>query len=492
MSQIVDPQDVAAEEPPLEARIRSGLRWSFLNQVVGRVVSVVSGIVLARILVPEDFGVFAVALLVVNILFGLNDLGLLLAVVRWPGDLKVAARTATTLASGFSVLLYATVFVAAPYFAAFMNSPDSTWVLRVFCLTIVIDGITTVSHGLIVRGFHQDRMTKSEFAALPVNVAISVGLALAGAGAWALVIGQIVGNLVSAVVIMRLAPFRVWPGWDGPAARWMLRFGVPLAFTSLVEYILLNLDYVIVGRILGTTALGLYLLAYNVSNWPVSIVTDAVRRVSIAGFAQVSADADAVRAGFHRTFRILAVVSLPLVLLLAILSEAVVGALYGSKWQESATVLTFLAILGGVRVAVGYVFDLLIGVGRSRLTLVLKLAWLVALLPALMIGAEMNGIRGVGIAHAIVAVVVASPLFLFGARAVGVRLGPLGRDLARPVLGALAAALLGIMLQQVVHGAWTELLVIAPLMIATYVFVGLPWRDLLARLRARRRPAEVG
>jgi len=487
MSQVLGPSELGSGEPqPLEARIRRGLRWSVLNQVVGRVVTVGLGVVMARILVPEDFGVFATALLVVNVLLGLNDLGLLLAVVRWPGNLKVAARTATTLASGFSLALYAVVFAAAPWFASFMNSPDSTWVLRVYCLVIVIDGLTTVSHGLIVRDFLQDRMAKSEFAAMPVGVGLSIGLALAGAGAWSLALGALAGNIVSAVVITRMAPFRVLPGWDSAAASWMLRFGAPLALTSLVEYVVLNLDYVVVGRTLGPVALGLYLLAYNVSNWPKSIVTDAVRRVSIAGFAHVSADDDAVRAGFHRTFRILAVVSLPLVLLLAVLSDAVIGALYGAKWSASADVLTYLAILGGVRVAVGYVFDLLIGLGRSRLTLALKLAWLVALLPALVIGAEMGGIEGVGIAHAIVALAVASPLFMLGARAVGVRLGPLGRDLARPLFGAAVAAGTGIALQQVVHGAWSEVLLISPVMVAAYVVVGLPWKDLPGLRRARR------
>ena len=191
-----------------------------------------------------------------------------------------------------------------------------------------------------------------------------------------------------------MAPFRVWPGWDAPAARWMLRFGVPLALTSLVEYIVLNLDYVVVGRVLGPVALGLYLLAYNVSNWPVSIVTDAVRRVSIAGFAHVSADDEAVRAGFHRTFRILAIVSLPLVLLLAVLA---------ARRHRGA--------LRAQVERVGHRPHLprhprrhprrdrlrvrpLIGVGRSRLTLVLKLAWLVALLPALVIGARDGRHRG--------------------------------------------------------------------------------------------------
>lgn len=469
----------------LHAKISTGLRWSVLNSLVGRLVSVASGIVMARLLVPEDFGVYASALLVINILFGVNDLGLLLAVVRWPGDLRVAARTGMTLATGNSVLLYGLVFALAQPFAAFMGAPQAAPLLQVLCLTIVLDGLTTVPHGLLIRAFAQKRLAGSEFAAMPIGITTGLTLAVLGAGPWALVGGYLAGNVVTAALIWLRAPLKVLPGFDATAARWMLAYGGPLAATSLLEYVLLNADYLIIGRMLGPVALGFYLLAYNISNWPVAIISDAVRRVSIAGFARLEQDEARLRDGFRQTFTVMVTVSLPLVLVLAVLAQDVVGVLYGSKWLPAAQVLTWLAVLGGVRVAVGYVFDLLVGIGRTRLTMVLKGAWLVVLVPALIWAADTGGIQRVGMVHAAIGLGLATPMFLMATRTVGLSLRTIAGDLARPCTGAALAAVAGVAVAAVLPGGWVELLVAGPLVLGVYVAVGTPWRSILARVRGR-------
>lgn len=475
----------------LRQKVSAGLRWALLANFLGRVVSVGFGIAMARLLVPEDFGVYASALLVVNIVMGFNDLGLLLAVVRWQGDLRVAARTAMTLATANSLLVYGLIFLGAGPFASFMGTPDAAPVLRVLSLTLIIDGLTTVPHGLLVRAFAQDKMARAEFAAMPVGVTVGLLLAVAGAGPWAMAGAYVAGNAVSAVLVCWWSPLRVWPGFDRRAARSMLAFGGPLAATSLLEYVLLNADYLIVGRVLGPVALGFYLLAYNISNWPVAIISDAVRRVSIAAFARMEDDAERLRHGFRSTFAVIVSVSLPLVLVLAVLAEDVVVLLYGEKWRPAADVLTYLAVLGGVRVAAGYVFDLLVGVGRTRLTLVLKLLWLVVLLPGLVWAAETGGIARVGAVHAGVGLLVATPLFLVATRAVGLDLRDVLRDLAHPVVGALFAAAAGIGASAALADGWLELILVAPLMLVVFLLTGTPWRRLLRALlsmvRDRRR-----
>lgn len=477
----------------LRGKVVSGLRWSFLNHLVVRLVSVVTGIVLARLLAPEDFGQFAVAMLVWNVLVGLNDLGLLLAVVRWKGDLRAAAGTAFTLATACSTALYVICFLGAPAFASFMQSPESTWLLRVLLVTMILDGLTTVPHGLLIRDFRQAEMAKSEFAAIPVASLAMLLIALAGGGAWSFVLGQVLGCAVTAVFIYRAARFVPRPRFDPAVARPMLAYGVPLALTSLVEYILLNADYVVVGRMLGPVALGFYLLAFNVSSWPLAILTDAVRRVSIAGFAALEGDPEAVRRSFQRTFRIVIALALPLVLGLAVLAEPVVATLYGPKWAASAQVLMFLAVLGGVRVTVGYVFDLLVGIGRSRLTLVLKCVWLAVLVPALIVGARWDGIRGVAIAHVLVGILVVGPLFLLATRRVGVRLGEIGADLWRPLVGAVLGIGAALLVLRWLDAPVPELLLGGTCLVAIYTAVAAPWRLVRQRLAARRAaaPAEA-
>jgi PST family polysaccharide transporter len=472
----------------LSGAMRHGLKWSFINMAVGRAASILSGIVLARILVPDDYGVFAPALALVNILFGLNDLGLLLALVRWKGDLREAARTAQTIAMAFSGLLYAGCFLLAPWFARTMGSPDSAAVLRVLALTVFIDGITTVAHGLLVRDFRQDRFAKAEFAGMPVGIGLSIGLAAAGAGVWSLAIGQLVANVVSGAMLLRAAPFHVGLGFSWSVARPMLTYGLPLAGTSLVEYSLLNADYLIVSRALDPAAVGIYLLAYNVSNWPLSIITDAVRRVSIAGFARMEHEAESLSRGFSRAFSALMTTAFPILVAMGAFAFPLVTLLYGDQWTESASVLELLIVLSGARMAIGFIFDLLVGVGRTRTTLLLKCAWLVVLVVALEIGVRTNGLRGVAAAHAIVSCAVALPLFLWAAARAGADLADVARRLWRPGVGLVAATAVGLAVRDQLGGRIVTLLVGSGLVLATYVAVVLRRSDLeAARAWLRRR-----
>lgn len=483
--------DVHQEDGALSDQMRRGLRWSFVNTLGVRVMSFASGIILARLLVPEDFGAFAAALAVVNILFGWNDLGMLLALVRWRGDLKAAARTAMTLSMLPSIGIYVVCFALAPAFAEFMDSPRSVGILRLIALTVVIDGFVAVPQGLLVRNFSQKRMAIIEFTAVPINVITTVVLAVLGFGPWALAIGQVAGNCVSAALLTIMAPFRVRPGFDRAIARSMLSFGIPLAFTSMVEYILLNADYVVVGSFLGPAALGFYLLAFNVSNWPVNLLSDAIRRVSIAGFAELSKDEKSLRKNFNPMFALLLTATLPAILLLVLLAPEVVRFLYGSKWGPSGEVLSFLAILAGSRIAVGFIFDLLVGAGRSRTTLWLQSIWLVVLVPSLALGAHLGNIKGVAIAHAIVAVAVASPLFLVAMSRFGIELRDLLRRLVRPAIGGAVAASVGLALSTGLHHTLSRLLVMGPAIALAYVVCVVPLHlltpsSLLGAVRSRR------
>ena len=206
-------------DPQLGQQVRRGLRWSFITQFGVRAVSFLAGIALFRILDPDDFGVYTLALGVVNILMSANDLGQVVAVMRWPGKVREVARTAASLALGTSVVMYAVAFVAAPTIAAAAERPGATGVLRVLALIVVVDGLTATPRALLFRSFRQDRLAAGELAGVPVNLALSVGLALSGAGAWAPAIGSIAGALVNGTAVLWLAPSFPLPGWDRDAAR---------------------------------------------------------------------------------------------------------------------------------------------------------------------------------------------------------------------------------------------------------------------------------
>jgi PST family polysaccharide transporter len=438
------PASIESDQSELGGQVRRALGWSVGNQIALRIASFASGVVLARILTPDDMGVFAVALASMTILVSLNDLGVILGLVRWRGETDRVAPTACSLAVSSSVVLWAGIMLAAGPLANVTGSPEAEGVIRLMSVVVLIDGLAAVALGGLVRDLRQDLVARAELWSIPVASATSIALALMDGGAWSLAIGRIAGAAVTAILLMRASPIRLRFGWDGRVARELMLFGLPLAGTTLVEELLLNLDYFVVGGLLGVEALGFYMLAFNLSNWPISIMREGIRRVSIAGFARLQDEHDRRNEQFYRSIGMVVAVALPICLVLGVLGESVIRIVYGTKWTPAATALGVLAFLGLARVVVGLFFDLLIALGRSRPTFLLQLLWLLTVAPALYFATKLtDSIRGPAVAHVAIAYGVVVPLYLLVLRVTGVRVKALGGQVAKPLLaGALIAPLL--------------------------------------------------
>ena len=463
----------------LVGAVRGALAWSALNNLVGRVGSSVVGIVLARLLVPEDYGVYAVALVVVGALLSLNELGVSLAIVRWPGRVDRIAPTVATIALASSALLYLACFLLAPAAAAAMGSPQAAPVLRTLALGVLIDAATAVPAGLMTRGFLQRRRLVIDTLAFAASSGVSLGLAAGGNGAWSLAWGSLLGNAVSAVLIVLWCPQRVVPGFDVTVCRELFAFGVPLAGASALVFAMLNVDYVVVGSRLGPVALGLYLLAFNLSSWPVNMFSSPVRRVSMPGFARLQDDPERVAEVFARAVALLLAATLPVCLLIALLARPLVEVVYGTTWSASARVLPFLAVLAVVRVLVELGYDLLVALGRARANLGVQALWLLALIPALLFGAGHGGIAGIGRAHALVAVLVAVPACTVMVSRVGVSLRRVGGLLVRPALGLVLAAVGIVVALHLVQDPLAQLFTSAVVTLICYAPVVAPMRRLV-------------
>lgn len=466
-------------DPALGVRMRSGLRWGLVNTVFSRVVGPVVGIVMARILTPEDFGIVAVALIALNGLIAVNELGVTNAVIRWPGDLADAARTATTIAIVGSIGLFVACFFAAPVFADQLNTPAATGVLRLLAVGVIIDGIAAVPIGLLTRGFRQDRRVFAEWASFAVSTPVTIGLALAGFGPWALAWGRLAGNLVNAVVLYALAPIRPRPGWDWPVAKDLLRFGVPLTLSSFLVFAMLNVDYVVVGRSLGTVALGFYTLAFNLSSMPWNMMSATIRPVAIPGFARFQHDREQLVGVFRRWLHLLSIFTIPICCVLGTLALPIIVVVYGQKWSAAAPVLVFLAALGALRVGFDYAYDLFVAVGQSKILVAIQALWLVALIPALTIGAELDGLRGVGIGHVVVALGIIGPVYAVALRRRhGITLRAIGAAVGRPLLGGAAAVLAGWLVAYLVGPDLLQVVLGGAVMVLVFGAIGITPREL--------------
>ena len=197
---------------------------------------------------------------------------------------------------------------------------------------------------------------------------------------------------------------------------------------------------------LGSTALGFYVLAFNLSSWPVAMFSLPLRNVAPPTFARLQHEPEAMRSAFRGLVGLLAAVTFPICLLLAGAAEPLIRFVYGDAWAPAASALTWLAVLAAFKILFELAYDYLVVIGASRAILALQVVTLVVLVPALIVGVQLSGISGAAAAQVVVAALVALPLYMILFSRAGVPVRKLLDRLWLPVLiaggvGASAIAL---------------------------------------------------
>jgi O-antigen/teichoic acid export membrane protein len=479
--------------PDLRSQVRKGLTWSFASNVLSRLGTFVTGIVLARLLVPAEYGEFTVALVAMTVLVNINDLGMEQSLVRWPRSIEKVAPTAVTVIFVNSLVLYVLCFLGAGSFASAMGAPEAAPIVRVLALGIVINGVFAVPSAVLTREFRQDRRTVADLTGFFLGTALTIVLAVLGFGAWSMAWGRLVGNGTVSILHFVLAPRRYRPGWDRATARELIRTSLPLAGATVIAVSLLNIDYVIVGRFLGTESLGLYTMAFNLASWPVTFFAVAVARVAVPAFGRLQDDLARLQKAYDRSSVLLLAGTVPVCMLLGVFADPLLRFLYGDKWAPAAPTLQLLAILGLLRVLYQFWADVLTAVGSSKRVLGAQVAWLVALLAGLLLGVR-AGLVGVGLAHVVVALLVVGPVYALSLRGI-LRLRASAGAWTRILLAAAVAGMVGWLTTRAGWSPFVTLAVGSPAALGSYVVLlhllmrahGIDLLGLGRALLARRR-----
>lgn len=430
-----------ADEPAtgtVSHRASRALVWSFLNTIVSRLGTLVIGIVLARVLGPSEFGVFAIATIAMLAVLSFNELGVSLAIVRWPDDPAKIAPTVNLISVTSSAVLALGVVISAPAVSAALGDVRATPVVQVMALAILINGLVATPAAMLQREFMQRQRTIADQVNAWLGAFVSLALALLGFGAMSMALGRIAGSLASAVLFLRWSPLPYRFGWDRSVARRLLRFGLPLAAASIVVFASGYADQMIVGSFLGAEALGFYVLAFNLASWPVSIFSQPLRAVAPAAFAKVQSDPSAMTRGFTKVLGLLSLVSVPTCLAISGAAQPIVAFVYGQKWLPAADILTWLALVAALRIWFELCYDYLVVLGRSGVVLLIQSLWFVASVPLMIWGVNLVGAPGAAAGQFVTALLLVVPAYLVVLHQNGVRPGATMRAVAWPVvIGAL-------------------------------------------------------
>jgi lipopolysaccharide exporter len=465
--------------------VRSGLVWSTVSSLVLRVSSLAVGIVLARLLTPEEFGIFAVALTVQSILMTIVDFGLTADLIR-SEDPARKAPTVATLGLVIGALLTAAMIVTSQFIADVMGSPASAGTIAVLAVTLLLGGAGVVPYAMLQRRLHQKQLFIISLVDFTISTSLTIGLVLAGQGVISLAIGRVVAQTVTLGLQFLFARMRPRYGFDREILSPVLAFGLPVAAANLLSWGLLNVDNIVVSRMAGPTALGFYVLAFNISNWPMSVIGQVVRSISLPLFSRSTGAAKYIVLG--RTCALTWALALPAGAFLAVLSVPLIEVVYGAKWIPSAPVLAALGLFGALRALFDLFASYLLAKGASRAVLWTQVTWVVALVPGIIIATSSFGIVGAGWVHLIVAVVFVLPVYLIALRRNGIGLGGLFIVCWQPVAAMVPAGLISLAVAARFEDALWSLLVGG--LCGGAVYAVLMYRWVIKRVRLTAAPSE--
>lgn len=317
--------------------------WRFVEAAGGEGMALLVFIALARLLLPETFGIVALAGVAVGGLTVVVQMGLSEAVVQ--GREAAERRLATAFWCGLllGLALLALVAAAATPAARLFGEPDLAPVLASLGLVLPIAGAATVFQAILVRRMAFKAIALRSLTAAGVGGAAGLGLALAGAGVWSLVAQQIIGTLAGLAVLVYAADWRPTRRFDRPAARSLIRFALPVIGTHLTKYIGKKLDVAIVGLFLATQAVGHYFLATRLI-FALSIATCyTIFALSLPVLARLVTMPAALAAATCRTLWLTTALCLPAGLGVASIADPLVPWIFGEAWRPSVLPLQILA-----------------------------------------------------------------------------------------------------------------------------------------------------
>ncbi len=468
----VDQPVILDDDRGLARRVgRAGL-WLGVGSLVSRVGGILLMAVVARLVSPEQFGVFVVAATVFGFIVSVAELGLSSAIARSDLPLDRIGSTVNTLSVLFAAALASVMFASADPLAAAMGSPAAGGALRVLSLSILLTGLFAVPGARLQREFRQEKLFQATLASFLVSSVLLVALAYRGDGAmafaWSRVVGQVVGGLWMMRAVGQAAGFGIRAG----ELRGLLRFGLPVAGANLLSQVLLNIDFLFIGSISGASALGIYALAFNVAGWSGALLASIINGSTVPAFSQVRATGGDLAAAVFHAVRGVALLAAPISLTTLALAHPLVTVLYGDRWAGSADVLQVLAVYGFLFV-IGLLFaNLLISLARTGLLFVVQVVALMALVPALLLGLHLRGPVGVGIAHAVVASSITIPVYVLAVRhSTGLTWTQLGSALGRPLAAASASAAAAYLTATVIPVAWLQVVAGGAVAVSAYLLL---------------------
>lgn len=348
----------------LRQQIVSSLRWTAIAKFGGQLVSWAITLLVIRLLMPADYGLMAMANVVIGLLAMVAEMGFGASLVQSANLDRERIGQLFGAALVINAIFCAALFAAAPLLGTFFDEPRLTLVVRVLAFQFIIVAAGLVPDATLRRALRFKPLSIIEIASGVCGNVLTLVLAWNGRGVWALVLGSLAAAMARTLLLHAMTHERVAPVLSFRDARALVTFGASITITRFLWYLFTQADILIAGKVLGKEALGFYSVAIHLATLPIQRVASVVNDVAFAAFARIQNDRNAVSANIRLAVRLVSLFAFPTLWGLACVAPDVVQLAMGDHWLATILPLQIAAIAVPLRMVGTIVSTTTISVGR--------------------------------------------------------------------------------------------------------------------------------
>jgi lipopolysaccharide exporter len=457
--------------PNVGQRVAAGMAWTVSFRLLDRFLGLISSVVLARLLVPDDFGLVAMAMAVLAMVEMFRGLGFEAALIRKPDASQAEFDTAWTLnvLLGVATALFM-LGIAAPM-ASFFREPRVENIVYLLALVPVSEGLVNIG----VVAFRKDLNFRKDFQLLALRrvlaVTITVSLALYWRSYWALPVGNVIGWGIGVLLSYWMHPYR--PRLTLSAHRSVLGFSAWIFLNNVLFFLRMRGASIAIGRVGGVGPLGIFEIAFQIASLPTSALVMPLNRALFPGYVQLRSDMAKFRYGVLQVIAGMALVAIPAGVGIASTAHLIVEAFLGPKWLAAIPAVQMLALFGvsiALQTNIQSVYNAL---GKPSLQALMTALTLVLLLPLLVWWVRLDGVDGAARAYLVTGALMLPVNYAVCLKLVQIRWRTLLSLVWRPLIAAavMAGTLMWLFPAQHVGGGSLSALANFLLAAATGMFV---------------------
>ena len=357
----------------LKQKTISGMIWSGIGRMGTVGISFISNLVLARLLMPDDFGCIGMLYVFIAISSIFISGGLGQALIQKKNPTHIEYTTVFYWNLVMSIIFYGILFFTAPAIARFYNIPLLKQVLRVQSIVLLIQSFSIVQANQLQKQLRFKELSTRNISAALAGMVVAIVMAFSGCGVWSLVGSTLTQGIVSVILLWKMSAWR--PTWEFSfkALGQLFSFGGLMLLSSLVETIYTNLQSLIIGKIYSAKDLGYYAQARKLEEVPTNSLSAVVNEVSFPVFSALQDDKQALLAGVRKNVKAITYLNFPLMILMMVVAEPLITFLYGEKWLPSVPYFQILCVSSMIYTLNTLNTNVIKSLGRSGIFLVVQL-----------------------------------------------------------------------------------------------------------------------